>query len=140
MLFIKMGSWLPTWFEVVYLWYLMNFWDVETYRRWFYLLYTYCPLPDHIFRINRHLVTSVLYGVSDTQKFGGSCWSAGPRYYIPLNAYIAVWLLATQVLWKHRWVAWKFSVASIVRPDGNMVLGFEPNFIEIFRLQVRFWY
>jgi len=32
------------------------------------------------------------------------------------------------------------SVASIFLPDGNMLLGIEPNFIEIFRLQFRFWY
>ena len=37
-LLISLGSWLLTWFEVVYLWYLMDFWVVETYRRCFYLL------------------------------------------------------------------------------------------------------
>jgi hypothetical protein len=58
------------------------------------VVFTYrtLPLPDHIFRINRHLVAFVPYGVSDTQKSEGSCWSAGPRYYIILNAYIAVFL------------------------------------------------
>jgi hypothetical protein len=32
------------------------------------------------------------------------------------------------------------SVDSVVHPDGNMASGFELNFIEIFRLPVRFWY